>query len=70
MEMIMNFTPEQIASTNKAGIEAILGLAHTQFAAFDACPRCISCQQGRIRRRRRPTPKRCSTPRTPRNTST
>jgi phasin family protein len=33
--MIMNFTPEQIASTNKAGIEAILGLAHTQFAAFE-----------------------------------
>src|SRR6266581_3536299 len=34
-EMIMNFTPEQIASTNKAGIEAVLGLAHTQFAAFE-----------------------------------
>jgi phasin family protein len=33
--MIMNFTPEQIVSTNKAGIEAILGLAHTQFAAFE-----------------------------------
>ena len=33
--MIMNFTPEQIASTNKAGIEAVLGLAHTQFAAFE-----------------------------------
>jgi phasin family protein len=33
--MIMNFTPEQIASTNKAGIEAILGLSHTQFAAFE-----------------------------------
>src|SRR3977135_784488 len=33
--MIMNFTPEQIASTNKAGIEAILGLAHTQFTAFE-----------------------------------
>ena len=31
----MNFTPEQIASTNKAGIEAVLGLAHTQFAAFE-----------------------------------
>ncbi len=31
----MNFTPEQIASTNKAGIEAILGLAHPQFAAFE-----------------------------------
>src|SRR3989449_9204778 len=33
--MIMNFTPEQIANTNKAGIEAILGFAHTQFAAFE-----------------------------------
>src|SRR6266851_178156 len=33
--MIMNFTPEQIASTNRAGIEAVLGLAHTQFAAFE-----------------------------------
>src|SRR5258708_4524309 len=33
--MIMNFTPEQIASTNKAGIEALLGLAHTQFSAFE-----------------------------------
>jgi len=33
--MIMNFTPEQIATTNKAGIQAILGLAHTQFAAFE-----------------------------------
>jgi len=31
----MNFTPEQIVSTNKAGIEAILGLAHTQFSAFE-----------------------------------
>jgi len=31
----MNFTPEQIASTNKAGIETILGLAHTQFSAFE-----------------------------------
>jgi len=31
----MNFTPEQIATTNKAGIEAVLGLAHTQFAAFE-----------------------------------
>jgi len=33
--MIMNFTPEQITSTNKASVEAILGLAHTQFAAFE-----------------------------------
>jgi len=31
----MNFTPEQLATTNKAGIQAILGLAHTQFAAFE-----------------------------------
>ena len=31
----MNFTPEQIATTNKAGIQAILGLAHTQFTAFE-----------------------------------
>ena len=31
----MNFTPEQIATANKAGIAAILGLAHTQFAAFE-----------------------------------
>lgn len=31
----MNFTPEQIAATNKAGIQAILGLAHTQFTAFE-----------------------------------
>jgi len=31
----MNFTPEQIASTNKAGIEDLLGLAHTQFSAFE-----------------------------------
>lgn len=31
----MYFTPEQIASTNKAGIEAVLGLAHAQFAAFE-----------------------------------
>src|SRR5216117_426808 len=33
--MIMNFTPEQIRITFKSGIEAILGLAHTQFAAFE-----------------------------------
>lgn len=28
-------TPEQIASANKAGIEAVLGLASSQFAAFE-----------------------------------
>ena len=31
----MYFTPEQIASTNKAGVEAMLGLAGQQFAAFE-----------------------------------
>ena len=31
----MNFTPEQIATTNRAGIQAMLGLAHTQFVAFE-----------------------------------
>ena len=31
----MYFTPEQVASANKAGIEAVLGLASTQFAAFE-----------------------------------
>lgn len=30
-----NITPEQFASTNKAGVEAILGLASTQFAALE-----------------------------------
>jgi phasin family protein len=31
----MIVTPEQIAATNKAGVEAFLNLAHTQFAAFE-----------------------------------
>jgi phasin family protein len=31
----MYFTPEQVASANKAGIEAVLGLASSQFAAFE-----------------------------------
>ena len=31
----MYTTPEQIASANKAGVEAILGLASTQFAAIE-----------------------------------
>lgn len=31
----MYFTPEQIASANKAGVEAVLGLAGYQFAAFE-----------------------------------
>ncbi len=31
----MYLTPEQIASTSKAGVEAILGLARSQFAAFE-----------------------------------
>jgi phasin family protein len=35
MENTMYFTPEQIATTNKAGFEAILGLASSQFAAFE-----------------------------------
>ena len=30
-----NITPEQFASANKAGVEAILGLASTQFAALE-----------------------------------
>jgi phasin family protein len=33
--MTMYTTPEQIAATNKAGVEAILSLAHSQFAAFE-----------------------------------
>jgi phasin family protein len=33
--MIMYVTPEQIAATNKAGVEAILGFANSQFAAFE-----------------------------------
>jgi phasin family protein len=35
MEMIMYVTPEQIAATNKAGVEAIIGLANSQFAALE-----------------------------------
>jgi len=31
----MYMTPEQIAASNKAGVEAILGLANSQFAAFE-----------------------------------
>jgi phasin family protein len=31
----MYLTPEQLASTNKAGVEALLGLASTQFAAIE-----------------------------------
>lgn len=31
----MYVTPEQIAATNKAGVEAILSLANSQFAAFE-----------------------------------
>jgi phasin family protein len=31
----MIVTPEQIAASNKAGIDAFLNLAHTQFAAFE-----------------------------------
>jgi phasin family protein len=31
----MYLTPEQIASANKAGVEAVIGLASTQFAALE-----------------------------------
>ncbi len=31
----MYVTPEQIAATNKAGVDALMNLAHTQFAAFE-----------------------------------
>jgi phasin family protein len=31
----MYVTPEQIAATNKAGVEAFLSLAHSQFVAFE-----------------------------------
>src|SRR5258708_26262192 len=34
-EMIMYVTPEHIAATNKSGVEAILGFANSQFAAFE-----------------------------------
>ncbi|HXC37658.1 MAG TPA: phasin family protein [Burkholderiales bacterium] len=31
----MYLTPEQVIASNKAGVEALLGLANTQFAAFE-----------------------------------
>ena len=31
----MNVTPEQIAAANKAGVEALMGFANTQFAAME-----------------------------------
>ncbi len=31
----MYVTPDQVIATNKAGVEALIGLAHTQFAAFE-----------------------------------
>ena len=31
----MYVTPEQVVAGNKAGVEALIGLAHTQFAAFE-----------------------------------
>jgi phasin family protein len=31
----MYVTPEQVVASNKAGVEALIGLAHTQFAAFE-----------------------------------
>lgn len=31
----MYVTPEQVVATNKAGVEALIGLAHSQFAAFE-----------------------------------
>ena len=31
----MNVTPEQIAAANKAGVETLIGLANTQFAALE-----------------------------------
>ena len=34
-EMNMYTTPEQIAAANKAGVEALIGLANTQFAAME-----------------------------------
>jgi phasin family protein len=33
--MTMYVTPEQIAATNKSGVEAILGFANSQFAVFE-----------------------------------
>ena len=35
LKEINMYAPEQIAATNKAGVEAILGFAHSQFAAFE-----------------------------------
>ena len=31
----MYVTPEQVVATNKAGVETLIGLAHSQFAAFE-----------------------------------
>jgi phasin family protein len=31
----MYVTPEQVVATNKAGVEALINLAHSQFAAFE-----------------------------------
>lgn len=31
----MYVTPEQVVASNKAGVEALIGLAHSQFAAFE-----------------------------------
>jgi len=31
----MYVTPEQVVATNKAGVEALIGLAHSQFSAFE-----------------------------------
>ena len=31
----MYVTPDQVVATNKAGVEALIGLAHMQFAAFE-----------------------------------
>ncbi len=31
----MYVTPDQVVATNKASVEALIGLAHTQFAAFE-----------------------------------
>ena len=38
----MNFTPEQIANTNKAGIEAILGIATASALAAHACATALT----------------------------
>lgn len=31
----MYVTPDQVVASNKAGVDALIGLAHTQFAAFE-----------------------------------